>query len=273
MRKAFLTTFAALTALATAPGAQDVSFNSLISDPPGPVTAAPAAAEPVCRSDFAQTKAECAALNSWSPERFSSPETLGQETEFKIVFHSITGYGLHGGGYKDSWTYKLLADPALVKNNPRISASLISERKHATFLGTIGFILEVPEENIVATSHQDLGTSNSNYNQLVSGSESPDWDIVTPERLLEQTPERGYNEIVIVGTSPHLGTSVKVVGVIIDCPADKIVKLNDYSTDQFNESMSGCDLNRRGLEYAIPLLDELRAQYPVYAYSTYYFRR
>ena len=57
-------------------------------------------------------------------DKFTDPQKLDGSPFFRIIIHSITGIGWsEGGPTPGSWNEKLLADPELIANNPKISAS------------------------------------------------------------------------------------------------------------------------------------------------------
>lgn len=218
-----------------------------------------------CDSDFAQTYAECKALELWRPENFSDSDTLDQNEKFQIIFHSITGRS------SSSWTKKLLKDPTQLERGDRISASLISETAHSTFVGIIGFILEVPKQNYIATSNSDLGSTDLPFEELIEEKKKRSWKIQDPNIILERT--KIYNEIVIIGTNPRSQTSVKVKGIILDCPVKKMVKLNGFSKQEFFDFTSKCTLMRRDSEKNLrPLIWKLINTYPLYGYPTFLYK-
>lgn len=112
-----------------------------------------------CRSPYAQSEDECKALRSWESRNFTPIEELDVQTDFHIIFHSLSGFGWNEDAPKNgSMNGALLRDPSLISSNPKISASLISNKKHTTFVGEVGLILEINPENVVGTSPSDAGS-------------------------------------------------------------------------------------------------------------------
>lgn len=223
-----------------------------------------------CESDFAHSQKECDDLELWDPRNFSDPNSLDETSKFRVIFHSITGRT------EQDWIFSLLKNPEKLEKQGRISASLISETKHETFIGWIGFLLEVPKENYIATGSSDLGSSDNDYNGFIRDTKSPylpKWTIKSPGAILKETVS--YNEILLFGHNPKSKTSIKVKGVILDCPVEKMTKLNDLPEQEFTEIISNCAFLKnkslfieggRNLKKAVPLIKKLFKKYPVYMY-------
>lgn len=222
-----------------------------------------------CNPMFAETPSECAAASAWTPDQLSDPESLDSGDNFKIVFHSITAFGWVGRGAPDagSWNEKLLHDPNLISNNPKISASLISETKNKTFIGYLGIILEVHPENMVVASPSDAGSpritgySTSDTMQLKNYSRR--FSIITPTELLNRTSEYIYNEIVLTG-KPTMGQEVKAAGFLLSCRTTKMTKLNLLTDSEFKTFIkTKC---HSFSDSVIEALKQHRGTYPIYGY-------
>ena len=114
-----------------------------------------------------------------------------------------------------------LQNPQIIKQNI-ISASIIDQVHHATYY-PFGFILRVPPQCIYSTSPKDLGVTSRTKDvveelrrvHILGGGK-----ISSPNKVLNRTKRingfTGYNEIVIVGTSPE-GKQVDVNGLFVKC--------------------------------------------------------
>lgn len=112
-----------------------------------------------------------------------------------------------------------LDNPNILRQNI-VSSSVISEARHATYY-PFGFIMRVPPECIYITSPSDVGVSNRTNNilfELDDKQKLAQSMIRTPQEILAATTgannDTGYNEIVIVGTSPE-GKQVDVIGIYV----------------------------------------------------------
>lgn len=224
----------------------------------------------VCKSRFAQSKEECSALQQWNPKNFTHVEDLDRLDKFQIIFHSITGFGWSGESNPKpgSFNERILQDPMIIVNNPKISASLISESKHKTFRGYIGLILEAQPENIVATSFEDAGSpSVKSYSEdelfmLDMYSASKKVDIRTPKAILDQTVK--YNEIVLTGTDQATREQVKPAGIIIRCSVKSMTRIDSLRSPEFESY-----LNSKCIKFSpevVKSLARLRSLYPTFAY-------
>lgn len=112
-----------------------------------------------------------------------------------------------------------LADPHIIRQNI-ISSSVISDAKHATYY-PVGFIMRVPPECIYITSSSDVSVRNRTNDivgELQSKHSGTAMTIQTPDEVLAATTgvggSTGYNEVVVVGTSPE-GKQVDVIGIFV----------------------------------------------------------
>jgi len=112
-----------------------------------------------------------------------------------------------------------LDDPNIIKSNI-ISSTVISNLKHATYY-PFGFIMRVPPECIYITSPRDVGVANRTnniINELKDKQRLAEDTIKSPQEILALTNQanndNGYNEIVVIGTSPE-GKQVEVNGIFV----------------------------------------------------------
>lgn len=223
-----------------------------------------------CKNRFAQSIEECRALESWTRNSFTPVENLDQQRKFQILFHSITGFGWSGetNPRPGSFNEKLLNDPSLIASNPKISASVISETKHKTFRGYLGFILEVNPENLVATSFEDAGSpparsfNDDEMYMLELFSQSKKVDIKTPKVIIDLT-ER-YNEIVLTGTDQISKHQVKPVGVVVRCSTTQMTRLDHLRGGELERFLkTKCSPFAPEVLIAI---QKLAGMYPVFGY-------
>ncbi|MGD2169919.1 MAG: hypothetical protein PVI40_06740 [Chlamydiota bacterium] len=157
-------------------------------------------------------------LHPWNEEFFTDPNLdLEFQESFKFIVHGISENNLY-----------LFADNVEKSLQGRlISASVISDEKQGIFTGAFyGFILQVPANLVIASSanedFEDMHVKNrfETLEELVNEVEKVAslHPLFSPDDLLEKTPQKWYNEIVILGSSKLLNpdapeTSVKVSGI------------------------------------------------------------
>jgi hypothetical protein len=179
-------------------------------------------------------------LSTWSPENFTDPTTFERKTNFRFLYHEISG-GVRSLDSK-RWSYRLLKNPELIENNPRVSYSLISEKQRGVFVGNLGLILEVPTDNIVTTSKVDIGSgfTGTNRDLISMANERP---LVTPKKLIKLTKGYGYNEIVAVGTAAT-NTKIRALAIAIPCGQDINLSSNSNGSKRsevsFEEEFEKC---------------------------------
>jgi hypothetical protein len=112
-----------------------------------------------------------------------------------------------------------LDNPNILKQNI-ISCSVIDENKHSTYY-PFGFILRVPPECVYVTSPTDVAVANRTDDilaELQRVNVRQQSKIRAPRKILANTRgtsgDTGYNEIVVVGTSPE-GRQVDVIGLFV----------------------------------------------------------
>lgn len=112
-----------------------------------------------------------------------------------------------------------LEEPDIIRKNI-ISSSVISEAKHATYY-PFGFIMRVPPECIYITSPKDVGVANRTsdiLSEMQDKQKKAQSTIYPPQEILTHTTgmdgDTGYNEVVVVGTSPE-GKTVDVTGLFV----------------------------------------------------------
>lgn len=87
----------------------------------------------------------------------------------------------------------LFRQPDRLNERVSLSTSLIDQDHHGTW-GSIGLILEAPEDNIVITASSDVGSLNASPDFLRQQAESH--RHMSGDQLLQQTPPTSYNEVV-----------------------------------------------------------------------------
>ena len=116
---------------------------------------------------------------------------------------------------------KYLNDPTILHQNI-ISSSLLNQNKHACYF-PFGFILDVPPECIYITHKEDVAVKNRTPDILSElANTKGGTEIKSPADILANTSgtnsDIGYNEIVLVGTSPE-GKQVSVKGIYVKTDA------------------------------------------------------
>jgi len=185
----------------------------------------------------------------WQPTYFTNPSTHS-ETRYRYIVHTIQAAAsnvadamkgnvsdaqklakLHeryiGYGKIDNsnplkakllvrFYEEYLHNPNVIRHNI-ISSSVISEAKHSTYY-PFGFIMRVPPECIYITSPKDVSVKNRTSDIIFELNDKKRGAILSPQQILDQTTgadaDTGYNEIVIVGTSPE-GKQVDVIGLFV----------------------------------------------------------
>ena len=109
----------------------------------------------------------------------------------------------------------LLRTPEKIAEKRVISTSLIDAQHRETWQGG-GYILAVPEGNILQTYNQDRGTLffKGDETRTASYRERDTKGIADPDRILQYTSSQTYNEVVVTGTGRN-GEKVKITGVFI----------------------------------------------------------
>lgn len=150
-------------------------------------------------------------------------ENLNKLKEKYHAFHKLDTKNKYKTNLMVDFLAQYLSDPNIIRQNI-ISSTVISQAKHATYY-PIGFIMKVPPECIYITSPTDLGIKNRTTDiigELKKTGSATNLSILTPQEVLAQTGqpagEFGYNEVVVVGTSPE-GKQVSVVGIFVKTDA------------------------------------------------------
>lgn len=112
-----------------------------------------------------------------------------------------------------------LDNPSILRQNI-ISCSVINENKHSTYY-PFGFILRVPPECVYVTSSTDVAVANRTDDILAELQRvhvRQQSKIRSPRKIIDNTRrlngDTGYNEIVIVGTSPE-GKQIDAIGLFV----------------------------------------------------------
>lgn len=171
---------------------------------------------------------------SWDPKRFTNPQAHRPD-RYAYLVNAVAEYE-----QDPPYIGALLNDPGSIKYN-LLSCSAVNDQRHGTWAPS-GLILKVPQENVVAAHHQDLGTNNSLmgngdpaplYGHLRDrmGQYNPEGRLRDPGEVLMAGQKSGYppryrhNEIVVAGTTRTGGQTheVEIVGVFVfvdEAPAD-----------------------------------------------------
>ena len=153
-----------------------------------------------------------------SKQKFSgNPDMLVEDTRGNI------SYKTHNLNVKFFVQY--LKNPDVLKS-VIISTSVIDEGHVASYY-PFGFILHVPSCNIYSASPQDQAVANRTDDilaefQRIFNNGAVGNRILSPKQVLDGTSQAegktGYNEVVVVGTSPE-GFHVQVTGIFVKVSA------------------------------------------------------
>jgi hypothetical protein len=168
--------------------------------------------------------------DAWDPKNFTDPKAYAANKPFKfIVWGMMNAYTGRGVSYET-----ILKDPTASAKTSLMSTSIIDQDHRATYY-PYGFILKVPQQNIISTHSKDQAFKN--YKSVTEGMtavEAADmlgevrrvaatYKIDTPAKILAGTTGKGgsygYNEVVVMGLSPE-GKFVEVVGSFVKVKAD-----------------------------------------------------
>jgi len=178
-------------------------------------------------------------VETWAPKNFTDP-AHAKKGRFQYLVHAVRDVAD-------------LEHPENLSARPGLSSSVISSEKPGTF-NSFGFILNCPQENIVATASHDIGSGGKFANGIGVGSRDvaeretsfknlfKKWGISTPDEILRYTgrtfPLPKYNEIVIRGTSPS-GKKITASGLFVktkdgkpECDAATLEKLKELSASK-----------------------------------------
>lgn len=166
----------------------------------------------------------------WSPMNFTqvqqTPQMQTAPSQFRyIVCAMMNQYTGRGVSYET-----ILKSPDILKTF-MLSCSIIDESHRSTYY-PYGFILVVPQENIVSTSPKDqafknyksedplaplppvVKTDQTDEVRRVAGG----FSIQAPAAILQETKgakgSSGYSEIVVLGTAPT-GTQIRPIGIFM----------------------------------------------------------
>jgi hypothetical protein len=147
-----------------------------------------------------------------------------------LVFGMMNTEPIGGVSYQT-----ILGNPNIVRRF-LLSTSIIDENHRSTYF-PYGLILQVPKQNIISTNTKDQGFKN--YRTAVPGDTRPPhvlsdsmddirtvtakFDFRTPDEILVGTKplgDLGYNEIVVMGTSPT-GGPISVQGFFMKVSSTK----------------------------------------------------
>ncbi len=226
---------------------------------------------------YAQSKREREALEAWDSGALTSAIGLGDSnrTSYRILYHSLCGFGTVDPESGKFWRTLLMEDPSRIANNPKVSASLISEGHRAVWAGGVGFILGIKPENIVATCLNDAGSPGGAHGwnkdgperQLLEYSKGSHLDIRCPDAVLAGSSGYNYNEIVLRGRGVQTGNPIQVEGVVIDCGTSSDMKqINQISDKAFEQILEEVYCKGLLLREEKQSLIKLRQQLPMFCF-------
>lgn len=158
----------------------------------------------------------------WAPEKFSNPH-LHKNSEFLYLVHEIdTG--------EDKWTLPYLENPETIRDQYRISSSVITDEMLGTYLGRIALILKAPKENIGPMHTKDMasGRAKDYEGALTTFRRNKRMfpKFYTPMSLAQATKAQSssYNEVLVMGSNHSKNTFVTVSGIIVQCMDESFLK-------------------------------------------------
>ena len=115
------------------------------------------------------TESDIQALNQWGPESFTNPAQFNPNGDYQFLVHTVPISEFYKSAGEDSERYTSRSnflrgffrdpDPEILSRD-FISTSLISNDRPAMY-GSVGFILNVPPQNILWTSDRDIDFRNN----------------------------------------------------------------------------------------------------------------
>lgn len=150
----------------------------------------------------------------WAPSEFSNPHTHNPQS-YRYLVHTID---INGSQFSAESSFQFIENVVGRRECATYSASLIDQDKRGTF-GRIGFILEVPEANILLAKNSDMGSVSLSTNEDPKKfNDTLNWylkvvgTLPKPEALLKLTSSQVYNEVLVEG---KVARGIKIIGVFI----------------------------------------------------------
>ncbi len=181
----------------------------------------PPAVSTIALDDKVQQSLDNRAL--WDPHLFSDP-TQHDPSKYRYITRALFHAGINNFavGLETMLGSADGTKPGQLATETMLSASIIDEKHTSSFINSsIAVILDVPPDNIYATSPKDLllvQTKDTAWYQqsAVAKAESllGEVGIRSPEEVIENTPtvashpQPDWNELVLIGRSPS-GTTIK----------------------------------------------------------------
>ena len=160
---------------------------------------------------------------SWDTNRFTNP-ALHSPQNFRYLVHTIDAAITDslGGNPKPIYSVEKTFD-FITKNVAQnacatISTSLINQDKMGTF-GVVGFIIKVPEDNIIIASSRDIGSKSLLINKdhllfnRIANGYAQRVPMATPEQVLLATENGDWNEVIVQG---KFRESITITGILIN---------------------------------------------------------
>jgi hypothetical protein len=219
------------------PSSEDLKFGCASDDPSFPT--------------FDRSSANGDIRESWSETKFSNPNSHDQG-KFRYFVHMIAR-SHNRSQHSLAEIYNFISDS--VGKNPcaYLSTSIIDQSHRGTF-GSVGFILQVPKENVLIAEAHDIGSGffgdnhdPLQFNYYLQRTVVKVGPLRTADEILARTPlykeytydyHPPYNEVLVEG---FYHQPIKIVGVVVNRDSDfrdgdnvardqKIVELKKLAT-------------------------------------------
>lgn len=189
--------------------------------------------------------------STWTASSFTLP-TEHDPKKFTYLVHAIpNAQGMkqwvewredHMVGEKDVMKLKqinLISQPERITEIPRLSCSVISDKKLDTF-ASMGVILDTKPDNVLITHHEDAGTGSfdyyfnpEQYAKRIAEDVRQFPTILTPKELLAKESEQ-YNEVVLLTHTDK--NKVRVTGFFIKIDKNGKKMISDYEYQQIKKA-------------------------------------
>ncbi len=144
-----------------------------------------------------------AAVRGWSPAHFTDPSTSPSDGKYRFMVHMVNPFSCDGACDFARGESEISSSAGA----RTISLSVIDQDHKGTF-GFVGYIVRVPEKNIVATSGADMQSGFSTHQDAAKLAAT--FPLEAPEKILAGT--RGHNEIIAARSDGN--SKLEVVGLV-----------------------------------------------------------
>jgi hypothetical protein len=177
---------------------------------------------------------------AWAPAHFSNPREHNSQ-KFRYIIHAIR---------EDSYV-RLFENPELLSNLTHLPMSVIDEA-HRGLFSKSGFILSVPEQNIIFTSPRDVGSPVGAHPLTESKlaaieSRRREFGIRDPSEILENT--KGHNEI-LAWVNLESGGQIAITGIFV-----RTNTLSDGSKTWVVSRERGQEIKRLAHKMNLPIVE------------------